>query len=281
MRRGAGYALLVLLAAASLGDVVVAEPRARTLRPNLEPLAPYTFVSPSSGLDPTYVFGGSFIVEGGCSIDEVARKQAQRCLRFDSALANTGRGPLEVAYLVDVDPAHPGPAAYQRTYRTDGSYKSRFAIETEYHPTHLHFHIKDMYLAKMWKVDRRGRAVGDKPVALSDKNGFCPEDSTPVQHEPSSRRYSCFGGSGTGSDGALQVVGISAGWADIYPSYLPDQYIEIDGLKNGRYLFELEVDPNNVFVESSETDNRVCVLLSLSGSSASSLGERRCPASSS
>lgn len=277
MRRGGGYVLLVLLAAVSLGDVVAAEPRLRTLRPNLKPLAPHSFISPTEGVDPTYTTGGSFIVEGGCTIDEVVRKQAERCLRFDSALANIGRGPLEVAYLADADPAHPGPAAYQRIYRTNGSYKSRFAIETEYHPTHLHFHIKDMYVAKMWKVNRRGRAVGDQPVARSDKNGFCPEDSTPVAAEPASRRYSCFGGSGTGSDGALQVVGISAGWADIYTLYLPDQYIEIGGLKDGRYLFELEVDPNNVFVETSETDNRVCVLLELNGSSAASLGERRCP----
>ena len=255
---------------------MAAEPRVRALRPNLTPLVPQTFISPADGADPTYTFGGSFVI-GGCTLDEVARKQAQRCLRFDSALANVGRGPLEVAYLADTDPAHPGPAAYQRIYRRDGSYQSRFAIETEYHPTHLHFHIKDMYVAKMWKVNKRGRAVGDEPVARSDKNGFCPEDSTPVVSEAPNRHYSCFGGDGTGSDGALQVVGISAGWADIYPLSLPDQYIEISALEDGRYLFELEVDPNNVFVESSETDNRVCVLLDLQGSSGTPLGERGCP----
>ncbi len=280
MRRGAGYALLVLLAAVSLGDVVAAEPRTRALRPNLRPLAPGSFISPRDGVDPNYTFGGSFTV-GGCTADEVARKLARRCLRFDSALANLGRGPLEVAYLADADPAHPGPAAYQRIYRTDDSYKSRFAIETEYHPTHLHFHIKDMYVAKMWKVNKRQRVVGDEPLARSDKNGFCPEDTAPYVASAPDPNYSCFGGSGAGSDGALQVVGITAGWADVYPHYLPDQYIEIDGLKNGRYLFELEVDPNNVFVESSETDNRVCVLLELQGSSASTLGERKCPALSS
>ncbi len=272
-RFAGGIALLVLaLLLGSAGGAAGA--RSRPLRPNLVPLAPQSFFSPDTGGDPTYIFGGAFVVDG-CTLDEVARKLARRCLRFDTALANIGTGPLEVAYLAD--PAHPALAAHQRTYRSDGTYRSRFAVDTEYHPTHAHFHIKDMYVARMWRATRRGRPLGDKALTQSDKNGFCPQDSSPVMPDPDPARYQCFGAEGTGSDGAVQVVGISSGWADIYDSSLPDQYVEISGLRDGPYLFELEIDPHDVFVESSEGDNRVCVLVQLQGKNASPLGERRCP----
>jgi Lysyl oxidase len=214
------------------------------------------------------------MVVDGCTPDEVVRKSAQRCLRFDTILANLGSGPLEVAYTAD--PENGGLAAYQRTYRSDGTYESIFAIETEYHPTHAHFHIQDFYLAKLWRLDKKNRVKGKRPVAQSDKNGFCPEDSAPAQSAPQQGHYSCYAPSAD-TDGALSVVGISPGWADIYPSNLPDQYIEITGLSNGKYLFEIEIDPLNVFVESEEEDNRVCLGLHLDDGSASSFGIRKCP----
>ena len=274
--RRARIIVVLVTGALLVGPALDAAPPARSrLRlPNLVPLAPQTFFGPSTETDPNYVFGGGAVVDG-CTPDEIARKLARRCLRFETILANVGAGAFEVAYTVD--PTHGVLAAHQRIYRANGRVKDRFATETEFHPTHAHFHIRDFYLAHLWRVDKRGRAVGRRPVASSDKNGFCPQDSTPVEPSPSGGHYTCGDPERFGSEGALQVVGISAGWADIYYAELPDQYIEISGVRDGLYLFELEIDPHDVFVETSERDNDVCVMLKLKDGSAASWGRPPCP----
>ena len=273
VRAGIALSLASTLALSFTSPRAAAAPR--RLLPNLRPLPPLNFFGPGTAVDPTYVFGGAFVIDG-CTGDEVARKAAQRCLRFDTAIANVGRGPLEIAYVVD--PAHPPVAAHQRIYRKDGSFATRFATQTEYHPTHAHFHIKDVYVSRLWRSDSDGTKLGRKAVARSDKNGFCPEDTMAVSSAPDPEYYQCYGGHGLGdtASAAIQIVGISSGWADVYPSYLPDQYIEISDVRDGLYLFELAIDPNNDFVESSESDNRVCQLLRIEGDSAASLGERSC-----
>ena len=249
-------------------------PSRRLRLPNLVPLAPDTFFGPKTDTDPRYFFGGGATVDG-CTPDETARKLARRCLRFDSILANTGRGPFEVAYVAD--PAHGGLAAHQRLYRRDGTVKDRFATQTEYHATHGHFHVKDVYVARLWRVDERRRVRGRSPIARSDKDGFLPEVTTPVEGDSETRRYQCFVPDDMDSRGTLQVVGISSGWADIYVAELPDQYIEITNVPSGFYVFELEIDPHDYFAEASEKDNRVCLLLRLQGNSASPRGARGCP----
>ena len=233
-----------------------------------------TFHLPDTNVDANYAFGGGVIVDG-CTADETARKLARRCLRFDTVLTNRGRGPFEIAYRLD--PEHDVLAAHQHIYRTDGSKVSRYAAATEYHPTHLHFHIKDIYLARLWKARPSGEARGRKPVAQSDKNGFCPEDSHAVSPTARERRYQCLSTNARPASGTAQVVGISSGWADVYPYTLPDQFIEITSVKDGLYLFELEIDPHDYFAESSEADNAKCILIRLENSSVSPIRKEACP----
>lgn len=246
----------------------------RLLLPNLRPISPGVFHEPQTNIDPNYLFGGSVIVDG-CTADEVVRKLARRCLRFDTVLANPGKGPFEISYRVDAE--HDILAAHQRIYRSDGSRKSRFATKTEYHPTHLHFHVKDVYVARLWRANLGGTVRGSRPVARSDKNGFCPEDSRTISSTSAERRYSCFTPSAEAAEGVAQVVGISAGWADVYHYALPDQFIEISSVKDGLYLFELEIDPHDYFVESSERDNSSCMLIRLADDSGSILRQEKCP----
>lgn len=236
---------------------------------------PSAYYAPHTNIDATYAFGGSLVVDG-CTAEETARKLARRCLRFETVLANTGRGPFEIAYRGDAE--HGGLAAHQRIYRADGTRVTRYATTTEYHPTHAHFHIKDVYLAKLWRVNKRNRAVGKRPIARSDKNGFCPEDTRPVGVATSpGRRYQCLGTTAEPDSTTVQVVGVSAGWADVYPHTLPDQFIEITGVKNGDYIFELAIDPHDYFAEASETDNRGCVLIRLADDSAYASKNAKCP----
>ncbi len=59
--------------------------------------------------------------------------------------------------------------------------------------------------------------------------------------------------------------GVSVGWADVYPWFLADQYIEMSGLADGYYLLESLVDPSDKILETDETDNSSTTLIKLSG----------------
>lgn len=258
----AATSFLLLLA---ISAPAPAGPRVKRLLPDLAPLVPEevsgpvtTFMMPLGADAP--------VVVDGCFMDERVRKGAARCLRFDGIVANMGKGPLELAF--EVDPDRRQAVATQRIFLADGRVQDRFATLTEYHPTHLHFHVKDFYVATLWASDETGTRLGTEPVATGDKSGFCPEDSEPlVEDSESFGHYSCFTEDERGY-GAAQVVGISSGWKDIYRYELPDQYVEITDVEDGYYLLELRIDPNDVFSESNEKNNVTCALIHLRGEQA-------------
>ncbi len=250
---------------------LVAPGRAKSpapLLPNLVPIPPAEVVGPDTGtLDS---FGYAYpapVVVNGCLPDETARNGALRCLRFATTAANRGRGPLEVAYRIEP----PETKAYQVIHRSDGSTSDRFAVASEFHPTHAHFHFKDFYVTRLWRY-ADGHRVGAKPVTSGSKSGFCPEDSG----GGGQRRYSCLTEYRMGPAGPEQVVGISAGSYDTYRVHLPDQYLEITGVQDGRYLLEIELDPDDNVAETNERDNRACIVIELKGDDATSRGPIRC-----
>lgn len=257
-----GSIVAVLAAAVTVGVLsgAGAAPPVRVL-PDLRPLPPETVVGPvTEVMFPTAVEAP--LVVDGCYTDERVRKNARRCLRFDGIVGNVGDGAFELAY---VRHTKKGVAAIQRVFNSDGSYADRYAIDSEFHATHAHFHVRDFYVARLWSAAPSGARTGRDPVAHGDKNGFCPQDSGRIDGgTDDDRRYTCLL---DGPDGtrALQVVGISAGWRDVYPADLPDQFVEITGVPDGRYVLELELDPNDVFVEADETNNTVCTLIELNG----------------
>lgn len=232
---------------------------ARSLRlPNLRPLAPVELFPPQTEVLPfSQTTVVPFVIDG-CLPEEIARAGARRCLRFDTRIVNEGRGPLEVTYLID----GPNVTALQRIYRHNGSYVERVASTSEFHPTHTHFHIKDFYVSRLWRLGSEGAPTGD-PVATTLKNGFCPQDSEPYASS-ADRRYECRSEYET-EDGVRQIVGISSGWMDTYGYQLPDQYVEISSVPSGRYLLEITIDPDDNFSESNERDNTVCVEVRLAG----------------
>lgn len=230
--------------------------------PDLVPQPPDEVVGPTTGFSLGLGVDAPLIVDG-CYPEERVRKGAERCLRFDTIVGNVGAGAFELAYGLRKGE---GVSAVQRIFRSDGSYGDRFAVRSEYHPTHAHFHVQDFYVARLWKAGPNGERVGDAPVARGDKNGFCPEDSEPVGDRPDdeSRHYSCFTSDEPDQRG-FQVVGISPGWQDVYGAALPDQFVEISGVPDGQYVLEIELDPHDVFVESDDANNEVCLLVALAG----------------
>lgn len=205
------------------------------------------------------------LVVDGCYVDEIVRRSASRCLRFDTIVGNFGEGAFEATY--EIDTSKKLASAYQHIYRADGTYTERFATRSEYHPTHVHFHIADFYTARLWRSTPNGGHLDATPIAGGAKNGFCPADIERVegQNQDEPAEYMCFADFDFSEPVPRQVVGISAGWQDIYNYELPDQYVEISDVGNGYYALEIQLDPRNVFVESDETNNTVCVVIELRG----------------
>lgn len=259
-------AFVALCLAASGSAIAGSAPRPVRALPDLVAVPPEGVSGPTT----TFMFPlpsvDAPVVVDGCYADERVRKGAERCLRFDGIVGNTGEGAFEIAY---VHRKGDGISAVQRVFYEDGTFADRFAIPSEFHPTHAHFHVKDFYVARLWQTDHTGRRLGSRPVARGDKSGFCPQDSDPLEANgsPQQPHYTCMV---DGPDGTrLQVVGISAGWRDVYPYELPDQYVEITDVPDGRYVLEIELDPDDVFVEEDDSNNTVCTVVQLARSEAS------------
>jgi hypothetical protein len=181
-------------------------------------------------------------------------------LRFSTTIVNIGAGRFELSA------SRPNASASftvsQRMYASDDSAAERhtsaklvFAGDG-----HFHWHVRRLESYELYRVD------GGRKVGTSAKAGFCFSDD--VRYRPSlpgapaSAQYTrsrC----GTESSLAL-VMGLSAGWGDRYGSKLPDQYIDITGLPDGRYRLRATADASNWFKESDEKDNTTWVDLDVS-----------------
>lgn len=257
-------ACLAALAALAASTAAAGTAPERVL-PDLVPQSPYELIGPVTTFSLTFGVDAPLIVDG-CYPEERVRKGAERCLRFDTIVGNVGEGAFELAYgLRKGKPV----GAMQRIYRRDGSFEDRFAVRSDFHPTHAHFHVDGFYVSRLWKAGPDGARLGEAPVARGDKNGFCPEDSEPVEGRPDDgqRHYSCFTPDEPSQRG-FQVVGVSAGWQDVYTASLPDQFVEITGVPDGQYVLEIELDPHDVFVESDDSNNTICLMVALEGSAA-------------
>jgi hypothetical protein len=70
-----------------------------------------------------------------------------------------------------------------------------------------------------------------------------------------------------GTAGDLTVTtGLSIGWGDTYPAWRSLQWIDITGLKSGRYRLRATADPANWFAEMNNANNSTWVKLKLTSS---------------
>ncbi len=172
-------------------------------------------------------------------------------LRFTTALANDGAGPLEIR---GGEVRGDRQAVNQRIYRDDGTFWEREAGEFTYHSGHGHIHF-DGYATYNLRAKNVDGSVGDV-VASGGKVSFCLIDITKFNPNAGSSEY--------GSCGSVRQ-GISAGWSDVYGSGLSDQWINITGIDDGEYFLEVIVDPDDQLVESDETNNVTVIPIEIIG----------------
>jgi len=72
---------------------------------------------------------------------------------------------------------------------------------------------------------------------------------------------------------SYMVNGVSVGWADVYPWYLSDQYIEISGVPDGIYVLETTANPNRTVHETNYDDNTARATIRLQGDTVTLLGD--------
>lgn len=114
---------------------------------------------------------------------------------------------------------------------------------------HSHYHFESFAQYDLLDLEGNPILAGPESVPVTGhKVGFCIEDVkawSPTANP--TRKYNCNNN------------GMQAGWADVYPSSLPCQYIDITGLPSGNYFLRLTVNPDNLLPESNTDNNSVLV----------------------
>jgi hypothetical protein len=196
--------------------------------------------------DPPYYY----MHDGTMDLETVANKVLYR---FSQPIVNIGTGALELREVT-----HPNfdQDIYQRIYESGGGVTERFVgTFPDAHPPYGHMFLIGIAEYRIRTVTA-GNGVG--PVMKSKiKTSYGLYDyddyDTSLPGSPNSPVYL----------GQNQYLGISVGWADVYPSYFAGQFIDITGLPSGQYWLESEIDPFNLLQESDDTNNITRVLVNL------------------
>jgi len=184
-----------------------------------------------------------------------------RLLRFTTVIVNVGQGAFETVGARQ-DTSTSEMTVKQRIYDSAGSSRG---VDTPARmfwagDGHSHWHVRDVEAYELSRLDN-GHKVG-----TGAKHGFCYFDNTPYRLSlPGAPLGSVYGGCG-GSADLTVTTGISVGWGDTYPASIALQWIDITGLKSGRYRLKAIADPASWFVETNETNNATWVDFRLTGS---------------
>lgn len=205
--------------------------RAQELLPDLVAIAD----QPSS-----YIYGWTI---------DTSSNPGRTLMRLSSTIGNRGPGPLEI-WGGNVDEDSLSQEVNQRIYNLNGTLRDRLAGHFEYHSAHGHIHFEGFATYNLRTVTS-GNGVGSI-VASGGKTSFCIlnlRNYWPDLYNSAQIRD----GRGGGGCGTLQ--GLSVGYADIYNSELPGQFIDVSGVPSGSYWLEVIADPDNHILESNEANN--------------------------
>lgn len=181
-------------------------------------------------------------------------------LRFGGAVANFGDGKLEVlGKRTIVDRDNNVMPAYQRIYRTDGTFYDKPAGNLIYHPTHHHYHFE----SAMFYSLRDGNGF----IVTSAKQSFCLADSEKIDetldsfsHVPVFNR--CY----HSPTAKFVDMGVSVGWSDVYGKDLVGQAFDVTELMKlpkKTYILEATTNPNGLLKEKNTTPQKVSVLVDI------------------
>ena len=184
-------------------------------------------------------------------------------LRFEGYVTNLGVGPLDLSGNPQLsDPANlTSHDVWQRALTTSGDWVqlTKPPVRYETADTHNHFHLMGVMAYSLWDE------TGTLQIRPSEKIGFCLVDTEhlPERHaQPSVQRYeqseleTCMSYK---PDAQYLRMGVSAGWRDTYHRDMVFQWVDVSDVTPGVYRIGVQADPNDVVVESDETNNGVAL----------------------
>jgi hypothetical protein len=112
--------------------------------------------------------------------------------------------------------------------------------------------FKDAARFELWAVDLTAHRT--QLVRVGPKHDYCLRDLQRVRFTANVRRHPFFGHCNQRATKRAVTLGTSVGWADVYPSTYPDNWIDVTGLE-GCFAVVQRVDPAQHILESNEANN--------------------------
>jgi hypothetical protein len=113
---------------------------------------------------------------------------------------------------------------------------------------------------ELWTIDPTGHRV--RLLRIGPKLDYCLRDLDRVRTGPTVRRTRKFGACNQRSNKHEVTLGTSPGWADVYPSTYPDNWIDVTGL-TGCFAIVHRADPDHHIFESNENNNVSSIIVRL------------------
>lgn len=220
-----------------------------------------------------------------------------RLLRFSNEILNQGLGPVELGPVAedcdeDGNPSNdrtayqhvfqdtetvesPGEFLRKKTGGGDGDlFQEVKAGCSFFHPDHNHWHFEDFAKYQVSPMTTEGPS--ETVIGSSDKVSFCLVDSNATRADlPGFSSLQFY--NRCDED---QMTGISVGWADLYSSGLPDQWIDIGPLGSpvvdGTYCLKSTADPSNKLLELKNGNNSRSVRIKIRGTNAHTAPRKSC-----
>lgn len=196
-----------------------------------------------------------------------------RCLRFNWPLLNQGAGPFEMrAYPNNGN----GTDAWQVVYDADGSSAGYKVGQAYFSSAHGHTHFQGFEDTALYTIGDDGRP--EVRLRQMAEKGRCALDNHIARFgEPGTApmRYAFPGtcdqnwnqdpGDPIYPNAPYFRSGLSAGWIDQYPWFILDQYIDVTGVPDGRYIIVSRINEGRVVIESDYENNVATACVELRG----------------
>jgi hypothetical protein len=175
-------------------------------------------------------------------------------LRMENRIVNIGTGPAELfGQRISLSEMRA-----RQVIANAGGVRTRFDTGAELYfksvPSRGGSYWKWQNAARfeLWAIDAAGHRT--QLVRVGPKHDYCLRDLDRVRTGPTVRRKRFFGACNQRALKHEATLGTSVGWADVYPSTYPDNWIDVTGL-NGCFSVVHRVDPGRHIFESSEANN--------------------------
>jgi Lysyl oxidase len=218
-------------------------------------LAALAAAVPNPCHDPSLALRCPDLVMAPASHLRVARSPTgRRVLRMENRIVNVGAGPAELfGQRTSTTEMHArqviaNAARQRRRFETGAElyFKSVPSRGGSY------WKFQNAARFELWSLDAAAHRA--QVVRVGPKHDYCLRDLRRVRFTANVRRHRFFGHCNQRAAKREVTLGTSVGWADIYPSTYPDNWIDVTGLR-GCFAIVQHVDPGNHIFEIDEGNN--------------------------